>query len=64
MGCNVGKKDKIVRFLVGAVILVIGHEGGGDLLKWLGLVVWLTGYFEFCGLYKVLGINTCEKSDR
>ena len=31
---------------------------------WLGVVVLATGVFSFCGLYTVLGINTCpiEKS--
>lgn len=55
---NVGGIDRTVRIVVG--ILVIGL--GLMMNSWwglLGVVLLLTGLFRFCGLYTLLGINTC-----
>jgi len=63
MQCNVGRRDKKVRFWVGAILLVVGHVWESDMLRLLGLVSWVTGYFQFCGLYKALGMSTCGKKN-
>jgi hypothetical protein len=31
----------------------------GDWFKYLGLIVLATGVFSFCGMYTLMGINTC-----
>lgn len=61
---NVGSIDRIIRIVVGIVLLLWG-VGNGGLLGWiaviLGLIVLLTGILGWCWLYKLLKINTNKK---
>jgi hypothetical protein len=60
LACNVGKPDKIVRIIIGVVILAAGFY----LKSWwglIGVVPILTGVFGRCGLYYPLKINTVKK---
>lgn len=60
MKCNVGQKDKVIRILIGLVIAVIGFY----FRSWWGLLAiipLLTAYTRICPLYKILGIDTCER---
>ena len=62
---NVGKTDKIVRYVIAAVALYLYFDGiASGTLGIVALVVAaaaiLTSVFSFCGLYAVLGMNTCE----
>ncbi|MCI0481676.1 MAG: DUF2892 domain-containing protein [Candidatus Dadabacteria bacterium] len=55
---NVGTIDQIVRFIIGALIIVVGFYYN----SWwglLGLVVLATATFSFCLAYLPFGINTC-----
>lgn len=57
---NVGGADKIIRVIIGLVIIVLGFVYG----SWLGLIgiiPILTAVFSRCGLYYPLKINTCKK---
>ena len=56
---NIGRTDRIIRIVVGLLIGAFGiiHQ------SWWGLLAILplgTAAFSFCGLYKLLGISTCE----
>ncbi len=56
---NVGGIDKVIRIVLGLVIIGLGIY----FKNWLGLigvVVLLTGLIGWCGLYRLLGINTCK----
>jgi hypothetical protein len=56
---NVGNVDKIIRITLGIAIM----GAGVHYESWLGVigvVPLLTGMFGTCGLYSLLGINTCE----
>ena len=56
---NVGTVDAIVRYLLGAVIIVIGfyyHSWWGL----LGLLPLATAVFRFCPGYFPFGISTCK----
>jgi hypothetical protein len=56
---NVGKTDAAVRFVLTVVIALAGYY----YKSWWGLVAivpLVTAYFNFCPLYKLLGINTCK----
>ena len=57
---NVGKNDAAIRFLLAVIIALAGiyYE------SWWGLfamVPLLTAYFNFCPLYKLLGISTGKR---
>jgi len=58
MKANVGKADKVIRIILGAVVIAAGVI----YQSWLGIigiVPILTALINFCPLYSVLGVNTC-----
>lgn len=58
---NVGGVDKKIRIAVGAVLVVLAVLGYGVPWTWIGLVPLLTGLFNFCPLYSLLGKSTCNR---
>lgn len=57
---NEGKTDRIIRVVLGFVMLAIGIIKMWTLLIVLGAILLATGITGFCGLYAILGINTCK----
>lgn len=60
MKANVGSADKIVRIILGAVIIVLGFVFN----SWwgaVGIVPILTGLLNFCPAYSLLGVSTKAK---
>jgi hypothetical protein len=59
MKCNVGKSDKILRVLIGLIIIGTGFYfkswWGG-----IGIVPILTAVIGWCPLYTPLRISTCK----
>lgn len=61
---NVGTTDKIIRFAIAAVMLVLYFTNvvtgtlGIVALVVAGIMVF-TSLFSFCGLYTLIGVNTC-----
>ena len=56
---NVGKIDQLVRYVLAAGFLVLTFT----ISYWFfigAVVMMLTAYFSFCGLYRLFGINTCK----
>jgi len=55
---NAGKIDRIIRIIVG--ILLVGNVFTGlqTPVGWIGLILIVTGVFGVCPLYSLLGINT------
>jgi len=56
---NVGGVDKVLRIIVGLVLLSLVFVGPQTIWGWVGLVPLFTGIFGFCPLYKVIGLNSC-----
>ncbi|MCC5854075.1 MAG: DUF2892 domain-containing protein [Idiomarina sp.] len=59
IGVNVGTTDRIIRIVVG-VALVVWSITAANFWWILGAALIATGVFRFCGLYKVIGVNTCK----
>jgi hypothetical protein len=62
LACNVGKTDKIIRVIIGVVILGLGYY----FHSWLGIigiVPILTAVFGRCGLYYPFKINTTKETE-
>lgn len=60
---NVGKPDRIIRVIAGAALAVAAYLTGGPAAIIMGVaaaVAIFTGLLGWCGLYVVLGINTCK----
>lgn len=57
MNANVGALDRVLRAVIGALILVLGWVYG---TPWglLGLLPLATGLFGRCPLYSAIGIST------
>ncbi|MDI5921515.1 DUF2892 domain-containing protein [Halomonas sp. LR5S13] len=58
MKSNVGGIDKIARIAVGAVLILLALTGTIGVWGWIGVVPLATGLFNFCPVWKLLGINT------
>lgn len=62
---NVGKSDKIVRFIIAIVLATLYFTNIltgtlGIIALVLAVVSVATAFMNFCGLYKLVGINTCK----
>jgi uncharacterized membrane protein HdeD (DUF308 family) len=61
---NVGKTDRIIRvilgvLLIGNVFFALQHPIG-----WVGVILVLTGLAGICPIYSLLGINTKSAAER
>jgi hypothetical protein len=56
---NVGGIDRLLRIVVGLVLVALAATGQVGAWGWLGLILLATGLFSFCGAYTLLGLNTC-----
>ena len=60
MKVNEGNLDRIIRVVLGLIIIGIGIYNQ----SWwgaVGLLPLLTGLMGYCALYSVLGFNTCPR---
>lgn len=60
MQSNVGGIDKVVRIVIGAVLIGLALTGIIGAWGWIGLLPLATGMFNFCPAYRLLGVNTCR----
>lgn len=57
---NVGGIDRVLRIIVGVVLIALVFVGPQTPWGWLGLVPLLTGLVGTCPLYSLLGLSTCR----
>lgn len=55
---NVGNVDRIVRILVGALLIGNVFVGLQHPAGWIGVILIVTALFGICPLYSILGLNT------
>ena len=60
MQTNVGGIDKVLRVIVGIVLIALAATGNIGAWGWIGIVPLATGLMNFCPLYTLLGIKTCK----
>ena len=66
MKTNEGSVDRVIRVILGIVLLAIGiYEVSssmvlGVVLIIIGAIALITGITGFCPLYSLLGISTCK----
>jgi ABC-type polysaccharide/polyol phosphate export permease len=61
MTANVGTIDRILRIVVGLILIALVFVGPKTPWGWIGLVPLLTGLVRFCPAYTLLGLNTCAR---
>lgn len=59
MQVNVGGIDRILRIVVGLVLIALAATGTVGWWGYIGIVAVLTGVFRFCPAYALLGLRTC-----
>jgi hypothetical protein len=59
MKSNVGGIDRILRIVLGLVLIGLAATGTVGWWGWLGVVPLLTGAIGWCPPYALLGFNTC-----
>lgn len=56
---NVGGIDRILRIVLGLVLIALTLAGTIGVWGWIGVLPLATGLFKFCPLYPLVGINSC-----
>ncbi len=59
MKSNVGGIDRILRIVIGLVLIGLAATGTIGVWGWIGVVPLATAAMGFCPLYTVLGFSTC-----
>lgn len=58
---NVGSIDRLLRIILGAVLVGLSITGTIGWWGWIGVILILSGVTSTCFIYKLLGINTATK---
>ncbi len=58
---NVGNVDRVLRIVLGLVLIALVFVGPKTPWGWIGIVPLLTGLFRTCPAYSLLGMNTCPR---
>lgn len=61
---NVGKIDRIIRIILGVVLIGNVFFALKHPIGWVGVILLATGILGICPLYSLLGINTKSASER
>ena len=60
MSRNEGTVDRVLRVVVGLVLLSLVFVGPKTAWGWIGIVPILTGLIGYCPAYRLIGLNTCS----
>ncbi|MFA7669291.1 MAG: DUF2892 domain-containing protein [Burkholderiaceae bacterium] len=61
---NIGTIARMLRILVGVILIALAATGTVGWWGWLGAIPLLTGLFSTCPAYSILGVNTCPLKSR
>lgn len=64
MKTNVGGIDRILRIVIGLVLIALTVTGTIGVWGWLGVVPLATGAIGWCPPYAIFGWNTCSMKNR
>ena len=57
---NVGSTDRILRILLGLILIALVFVGPKTPWGWIGVIPLVTGLFRTCPAYRLFGVNTCK----
>lgn len=60
MKSNVGSIDRVLRIIIGLVLLGLAASGSVGWWGWMGIVPLATGAIGWCPPYAIFGWNTCS----
>ena len=61
---NIGNIERMLRIVVGLVLIGLAATGTVGLWGWLGLLPMATGLIGWCPPYALMGWNTCSMKNR
>lgn len=61
---NEGTPDRVLRVVLGLVLISLVFVGPKTAWGWLGLIPLVTGLVGTCPMYSLLGIATCPMQSR
>lgn len=64
MKSNVGGIDRILRIVLGLILMGLAATGTVGIWGYLGAVVLATGVIGWCPPYAIFGWNTCATKNR
>ncbi|PTQ55095.1 MAG: hypothetical protein BSOLF_0368 [Candidatus Carbobacillus altaicus] len=59
---NIGTVDRVIRAIIGIILLVLVFTGPKTMWGWIGLIPLLTALLGYCPLYQIFGISTRKKA--
>ena len=59
MTTNIGSVDRLLRLVLGIVLIALTLFGVIGIWGWLGLVLVGTAFLKFCPAYAIFGFKTC-----
>ncbi len=62
MKANEGTLDRVLRVIVGALVLSLAFVGPKTPWAYIGLIPLVTGLIGYCPVYSLLGVKTCKAS--
>ena len=57
---NVGSIDRILRIVLGIVLIGLALTGSIGVWGWVGVVALATAFVRICPVYSILGLKTCQ----
>ncbi len=65
MSANIGSADRLIRIILGLVLIALAFMSGWSMLgnivsAVVGVVLVVTALFRFCPAYRLFGIRTCK----
>lgn len=57
---NVGTIDRVLRIVLGLVLIALVFVGPQTPWGWIGVIPLLTGLVSFCPAYRLIGLRTCS----
>ncbi|MFA5521963.1 MAG: DUF2892 domain-containing protein [Castellaniella sp.] len=64
MTANIGSTDRLLRIVVGLILIALAATGNLGWWAYIGVVPLVTGLFRFCPMYRLLGLSTCPIKSR
>lgn len=56
---NMGSADRVIRVVIGLVLLSLVFVGPQTPWGWIGIIPLVTAAIGVCPLYSIIGIKTC-----
>jgi hypothetical protein len=58
---NLANWDRLARFVLGALLIVLAITGTIGVWGYIGTIFVGTAFVSFCPVYLIMGLSTCKK---